>query len=64
MQSDPNYFSRRANEERVAAMKAAHPGARQAHLKLASRYEKLANADNGGLEQVTLAHSESSSPTP
>jgi hypothetical protein len=44
MEGDSLYFSRRANEERVAAMKAAHPNARQAHLDLALRYEELARA--------------------
>ena len=44
MEGDANYFSRRANEERVAAMKAAHPGARSAHLQMASRYDELASA--------------------
>jgi F0F1-type ATP synthase gamma subunit len=44
MEGDSLYFSRRANEERVAAMKAAHPNARQAHLNLARQYEELAAA--------------------
>ncbi|MFL6788300.1 MAG: hypothetical protein ACJ8FC_06525 [Sphingomicrobium sp.] len=44
MEGDSLYFSRRANEERVAAMKAAHPNARQAHLNLANQYEELAKA--------------------
>ena len=42
MHGDANYFIRRANEERLAAMKAAHPSARQAHLKMAARYDELA----------------------
>jgi hypothetical protein len=37
------YFRKRANEERVAAMKAAHPKAREAHVEMARLYdEKLA----------------------
>ena len=41
MESDSVYFSRRAHEERLAAMKAPHPVARQAHLDLADRYHEL-----------------------
>lgn len=44
MESDSAYFRRRASEERVAAMKAAHPEARQAHLEMADRYDQLAEA--------------------
>jgi hypothetical protein len=44
MEGDAVYFSRRANEERSAAMKAAHPNARQSHLELAARYDELASA--------------------
>ena len=44
MEGDSLYFGRRAAEERAAAMKAAHPGARQAHLELATRYDDLAAA--------------------
>ena len=44
MMSDAAYFSRRANEERVAAMKAADPRARKVHLEMAARYDELACA--------------------
>lgn len=44
MDSDVAYFTRRAGEERVAAMKAAHASARQAHLDLAGRYDDLARS--------------------
>ena len=44
MESDVEYFSRRAVEERRAAMKAAHPDARSAHLQMAERYAELAGA--------------------
>jgi hypothetical protein len=44
MKNDANYFSRRAGEERVAAMQAAHPKARSAHLQMAERYAVRANA--------------------
>ena len=44
MEGDAGYFARRANEERDASSKAAHPNARQAHLEMAQRYEDLAGA--------------------
>ena len=42
MEGDNIYFGRRANEERIAAMKSSHPEARRAHLELAERYADLA----------------------
>jgi len=44
MEGDVVYFGRRANEERIAAMKAPHPQARKAHLEMAERYADLATA--------------------
>ena len=44
MEGDANYFTRRANEERIAAMKAAHPNARHSHLEMAERYDELATS--------------------
>jgi hypothetical protein len=44
MESDVIYFSRRAGEERQAAMRAEHPGVRQAHLDMAQRYDDLVSA--------------------
>jgi len=44
MEGDTVYFRQRASDERAAAMKASHPGARDAHLQLAGRYDELANA--------------------
>ncbi len=44
IEGDGAYFGRRANEERVAAMKAPHPKARKAHLEMAGRYDDLATA--------------------
>ena len=44
MDGDRIYFGRRANEERIAAMKAPHPEARKAHRELADRYSDLATA--------------------
>ena len=44
MESDATYLARRGKDERVAAMAAAHPAARQAHLAMANRYDELARA--------------------
>ncbi|MES2120272.1 MAG: hypothetical protein V4513_06800 [Pseudomonadota bacterium] len=44
MSHDREYFRRRAAEERVAAMKSPHPGARRAHLELAERYDAVAES--------------------
>jgi hypothetical protein len=44
MEGDHIYFSRRALEEREAAIRTQHPGARQAHLDMADRYGELATA--------------------
>lgn len=39
MESDQNYFIRRAREERSAAARATCPQAQQAHLQMAVNYE-------------------------
>jgi len=44
MEGDVIYFSRRAHEERAAAMQAANPNARRSHLDLATRYDELVKA--------------------
>ena len=44
MEGDAAYFARCASQEREAALKAAHPTARQAHLELAGRYDDLAHS--------------------
>ena len=44
MEGDVTYFSRRASDERDAAMRSADLWARQAHLVMAERYQDLANA--------------------
>jgi hypothetical protein len=44
MKADFNYFRRRAQEEREAAMKASHPLARRAHRDMADRYAELSDA--------------------
>lgn len=52
VESDSDYFRRRAQEERQAALNAPHDGARQAHLDMADRYDKLAASIGTG--QVVL----------
>ena len=44
MFSDVAYFTIRADEERSAAMNAAHPVARQKHFELATSYQHMADA--------------------
>jgi hypothetical protein len=44
LEADFNYFRRRAQEEREAAMKAPHPLARRAHREMAERYDELSDA--------------------
>lgn len=44
MEGDVAYFSRRAAEEREAALQAADPRVRQSHLELAVRYQDFATA--------------------
>lgn len=44
MEADFIYFSRRAREEREAAMRNSHPTARRAHIDMAARYDELAQA--------------------
>jgi hypothetical protein len=48
MERDAAYFTRRANEERAAAMRAAHPTARKAHLEMAERYRERSAALTAG----------------
>jgi hypothetical protein len=44
MCDDGQYFSRRAQEERLAASKARHPSAKEMHSNLADAYERRARA--------------------
>jgi len=44
MEGDVIYFSRRAHEERTAAMQSANPNARRSHLDMATRYDELVKA--------------------
>jgi hypothetical protein len=48
MESDRNYFNRRAAEERSAATQAADESARKAHLEMAERYRQRAEGDAQG----------------
>jgi hypothetical protein len=43
MENDRSYFTRRATEERTAADKSENPKAREAHQKMAERYEEQAH---------------------
>lgn len=53
-ESDESYFRRRAEEERVAAGKAASDEARHAHLEMAERYDELADSLENHEPGVTL----------
>lgn len=44
MENDRGYYMRRAAEERAAALKAAHPKARAAHLEMAAAYDERLSA--------------------
>jgi hypothetical protein len=44
MEEDVTYFSRRAREEREAAMKTPNSLARDAHCQLAERYDEMVQA--------------------
>lgn len=54
IESDAAYFSRRADEERAAADKAAGEEARHAHLEMAERYDALARSIAGHESAVAL----------
>jgi len=56
MESDFNYFARRAEEERKAATRAKLEVARQAHLELASRYEDMGQAIAAHARQPVRSH--------
>lgn len=48
MESDRNYFTRRAAQEQSAATQASDESARKAHLEMAERYRQ--RADEGGAQ--------------
>jgi hypothetical protein len=52
---DETYFKRRAVEERLAAERAAHPGAQRAHLDLSELYEDAANERRTTVDVASLA---------
>ena len=54
MERDTEYFRRRANEERVAAMKAGHPKVRETHVEMARLYEQRVAAIVAGEQAVRL----------
>ena len=60
MNDDAAYYSRRAREERAAALKAPHPNARQVHLDMAEAYEErlreiAADERRSGIHLVSAA---------
>jgi hypothetical protein len=55
---DRDYFSRRANEERQAADDAACSQARDAHLKMADKYDQLASLRASGVARLLASQSE------
>ena len=57
MESDQLYFTRRASEERTAALQSRNIIARRSHTQMAERYEELVRAlvaDQGRLGLRTL----------
>jgi hypothetical protein len=55
METDVVYFTRRAAEERLAAMRSAHFAARHAHLEMAHRYdERLAELADGEPQRLDV----------
>ena len=55
MDGNPNYYRRRAKEEREAALKSANASARQAHLGMAERYDALAGSPGHEIAEGVLA---------
>jgi hypothetical protein len=59
METDVQYYTRRASEERLAAMRSAHVTVRQAHLDMAQRYDErvtaLSSAEPRRLDVTTAA---------
>lgn len=54
MERDTEYYRRRASDERVAAMKAAHAKVREAHLEMARLYDEKLSAIASGEQSVRL----------
>jgi hypothetical protein len=55
MESDLIYFRRRASEERTAALQVPNRNARDAHLRMAERYEELVRGIARGERRVGAA---------
>lgn len=55
MESDVSYFSRRASEERAAALQTPQAQVRQCHMEMAGRYEDLIAAIRARDEFLGLA---------
>jgi len=53
MENNRTYFMRRAAQERSAASRSTHATARQAHEKMAERYQELVQTDS--VERSTAA---------
>lgn len=62
MESDTEYFRRRASEERTAALQARDSRARDAHLEMADRYEDLVRGITGHGQAAGLQFATSSQP--
>jgi hypothetical protein len=54
MERDLTYFTRRASQERTAALLACDPRARQAHLSMASRYDDLVGSVRSNKREMDL----------
>lgn len=55
MESDSIYFERRARQERIAARKALHPNAREAHMAMAERLSEISEAIAASERQLGVA---------
>jgi hypothetical protein len=53
METNRSYFMRRAAQERSAASRSIHASAREAHEKMAERYQEL--VQSGDSEQASAA---------
>jgi hypothetical protein len=62
MECDTLYFRRRARQERQAAIRASHPGARDAHLQMADRFDELSEAIEASVQQWTTDSFDAAAP--
>ena len=56
MESDTQYFRRRASDERSTALQARDARVRKAHLEMASRYEDLVRAIGAHEQRLGIHH--------